>query len=117
MRRPDPSARPLRGQLVFVDDDREAIRVDCLLGATWDEPGAPATLAVTLPTAGGAAAAARRMLRQWAADGVPIEVTVAHERRGTVVSFSAPSGQIDFAPFDGRPRRPRRATYPSGAAG
>jgi hypothetical protein len=84
-----------------VEGDGEAVRVDCLLGHSWEEPGAPATLAVTLPSAGGSTTPARRMLRQWAEDGVPIEVTVACDRRGTVVSFTAPSGRIDFEPYDG----------------
>src|SRR5436853_1982968 len=101
MRRRGPSARPLRGQLVFVEGDGEALRVDCLLGPTWNEPGAPSTLAVTLPSTGGSTAPARTMLRQWADEGVPIELTVAHEPRGTVISFSAPSGRVDFEPYDG----------------
>lgn len=99
MRRRDTTVRPLRGQLVFVELEGAAIHVDCLLSRSWDEPGAPASLQVKLP-GGRSSAPARTMLRRWAEEGVPIEVTIANDRRGAVVSFSTPTGEIVFEPYD-----------------
>jgi len=77
-----------------------SICLDCILGPSWAEPGAPATLQVLLPPAGASAGPVRTLLRQWAGDGVPIEVTVAADERGATVTLSAPLGRIVLEPSD-----------------
>lgn len=98
MKRRSKSARSLSGQLLFAELDSNTLFVDCVLDQTAPGTGGPISIAACFPHFLTTPVAAVTLLRRWAEEAAPIEITIFHQRSGSHVQIAAPSGRVVLEP-------------------
>lgn len=98
MRRQPKPLRSLNGQLLFAEFDSGTLTLDCVLDATRGGPVGPVTIAAHFPQPVTTPIDALHLLRRWADEAAPVEITIADEHAGAHVEISAPSGRVVLEP-------------------